>query len=86
MAKVVVYRRFAYTAPTNSFTWTIVHNLILNYPLAVVTTPVVDVWILQNDGTYINSDAHEVTIQDANTIIITFNGTVPPLGGTACIT
>jgi hypothetical protein len=79
MAKVIVYRRHAHNQTVQSDTWTIVHNLN-------IISPVVDVWILQLDGTYTNSDAHQVNFVDTNTVVITFNGTTAPIGGTACVT
>jgi hypothetical protein len=79
MAKVIVYRRHAHTQSVPSNTWTIIHNLN-------IVSPVVDVWILLPDNTYTNSDAHEVTFVDSNTVIVVFNGTLPPPAGTACVT
>ncbi len=79
MAKVVVLRRHAHNQVSPSNTWTINHNLN-------VISPVVDVWIKQLDGTYINSDAHEVDFTSPNQIVVTFNGATTPPSGTACVT
>jgi hypothetical protein len=79
MAKVIVYNRRAHEQLVPSSTWTIVHNLN-------IVSPVVDIWIAQNDGTYINSDAWTVDFTDTNTVIVTFDGTIDPPTGVACIT
>lgn len=74
MPRVVVDNRFKFTQNSPAYTWTIRHDLH-------VIHPVVDVWILENDGTYINSDAHEVHFTDSDNITINFsNAAVPPRG------
>lgn len=74
MPRVIVYNRFPFTQTSPSFTWTVQHNLD-------VAHPVVDVWILENNGSYINSDAHVVEFTNSNTVVINFlTATVPPRG------
>ena len=73
MPRVVVLSRYPFTQTNPSITWTINHNLD-------VVHPVVDVWILNDDGTYINSDA-QVTFIDSNTVVVDFtSSTIVPRG------
>lgn len=77
MAKVLVLKRYGHKQDTTATDWDITHNLGITYP-------VVDVWIEDSQGKLINSDAHEVTRLDDNSITINFlNGAVK---GTALIT
>ena len=74
MSRVIVYNRYPFTQTSPSFSWTVQHNLD-------VIHPVVDVWILENNGTYVNSDAHEVKFTNSNTVVITFfDADIPPRG------
>jgi hypothetical protein len=77
MPRVLITKRFGYHQPEPATTWVITHNLDIGYPI-------VDVWIQDGTGPFINSDAHEVTITNTNTISIDFYG--DPVKGHALIT
>jgi len=78
MPKVAVASRFGYTQTTPASIWTIQHNLN-------ITSPVVDVWILETPtGPLINSDAHNVRYVSPNSVTIDFSGNV--VSGQALIT
>lgn len=66
MPRVLIETRFEYTQEAPASSWTLIHNLNL-------TNPVVDVWLLEGGiEPYVNSDAHEVTVVDASTVVIDF--------------
>lgn len=78
MPRVLIERRHEHTQTDPASSWTIIHNLNL-------TNPVVDVWVLEGGiEPYVNSDAHEVTIVDATTLVIDFGNRY--VSGVALIT